>query len=351
MQAGRDFWWHELMAEASADCPAEPLDSENPLFILYTSGSTGKPKGIKHTTAGYNLFVKKTFEWVFDYRDEDVFWCTADCGWVTGHSYVVYGPLSAGATVLMYEGAPELARRRPLLGDHREVPRQHLLHRADRDPRVHQVGRPLGRQARPVEPAAAGHGRRRDQPRSLDVVPPQDRRRALPDRRYLVADRDRRHHDVAAARRDSPPSRAAAPSRCRASCRRSSIEQGKPVPQGQGGWLVITKPWPGMLRGIWGDDERYKEQYWSKVPHMYLAGDNARRDEDGYYWIMGRIDDVLNVAGHRLSTIEIESALVSHPAGGRGRRRRPARRDQGRGGRRVRHAQKRRAERRAAARS
>ena len=147
MQAGRDLWWHELMAKASADCPAEPLDSEAPLFILYTSGSTGKPKGIKHTTAGYNLFVKKTFQWVFDHRDDDIFWCTADCGWVTGHSYVVYGPLSAGATVLMYEGAPNWPDEDRFWEHHREVQGQHLLHRPDRDPRVHQVGRPARRRS------------------------------------------------------------------------------------------------------------------------------------------------------------------------------------------------------------
>ena len=207
MQAGRDLWWHDLMADASADCPAAPLDSETPLFILYTSGSTGKPKGIKHTTAGYNLFAKKTFEWVFDHRDDDIFWCTADIGWVTGHSYVVYGPLSAGATVLMYEGAPnwpDEGRFWQLIEKYRV---NDFLHRPDGDSRVHQMGRPLGRQARPVEPAAAGHGRRGDQSRSLDVVSPQDRRRALPDRRYLVADRNRRHHDEPAARRDSHQAR------------------------------------------------------------------------------------------------------------------------------------------------
>ena len=198
------------------------MDSEDPLFILYTSGSTGKPKGVKHTTAGYNLFVKKTIEWVFDIRDEDVYWCTADIGWVTGHSYIVYGPLSAGATSLMYEGAPNCAGRRPLLGNHREVPRQHLLHRADGDPRVHQVGRPLGRQARSVEPAPAGHRRRRDQSRGLDVVSQEDRRRALPDRRHLVADRDGRHHDDARCPAPSPPSPAVAASPCPASSPRSS---------------------------------------------------------------------------------------------------------------------------------
>ena len=176
MQEGRDFWWHELMADASADCPAEPLDSETPLFILYTSGSTGKPKGIKHTTAGYNLFAKKTMEWVFDIRDDDVYWCTADIGWITGHTYVVYGPLTAGATVFMYEGAPDTPAPGPLVGDDREVQDQHPLHGPDGHPHLHQVGRPMGRQVRPFEPAAAGHGGRRHQSRGLDVVPPQDRR-------------------------------------------------------------------------------------------------------------------------------------------------------------------------------
>ena len=202
MQPGRDYWWHELMAKASADCPAEPLDSEAPLFILYTSGSTGKPKGIKHTTAGYNLFVKKTFEWVFDHRDDDIFWCTADIGWVTGHSYVVYGPLSAGATVLMYEGAPNW----PDEGRFWQIIEKYKVTIFYTAPTAIRAFIKWGDQqvdeARPVEPAAAGHGRRRDQSRGLDVVSPQDRRRALPDRRYLVADRDRRHHDEPAARRD-----------------------------------------------------------------------------------------------------------------------------------------------------
>ena len=201
MTPGRDFWWHELIAgRPASDCPAEPLDSETPLFILYTSGSTGKPKGIMHTTAGYNLFAKKTTEWVFDIRDDDIYWCTADMGWITGHSYVVYGPLSAGATVFIYEGAPDCAGLRPLVADDREAPHQHPLYGPDRDPHVHQVGRPLGREARPVEPAAAGQRGRRHQPRGLDVVSREDRRRPLPDRRYLVADGDRRHHDEPAAR-------------------------------------------------------------------------------------------------------------------------------------------------------
>ena len=207
MQEGRDHWWHELMDNASADCPAEPLDSEHPLYILYTSGSTGKPKGIKHTTAGYNLFVKKTFEWVFDYRDEDIFWCTADCGWVTGHSYVVYGPLSAGATVVMYEGAPNW----PNEGRFWEIIEKYRVTIFYTAPTAIRSFIKWGDQWVDKHdlraPAAARHGRRRDQSRSVDVVSPQDRPRALPDRRYLVADRDRRDHDVAAARRDSHQAR------------------------------------------------------------------------------------------------------------------------------------------------
>ena len=316
MKEGRDFWWHELMDEASADCPAEPLDSEAPLFILYTSGSTGKPKGIKHTTAGYNLYAKKTIEWVFDIRDDDVYWCTADIGWITGHSYIVYGPLSAGATVADVRRRPQLARRRPLLGDRREVQGQHLLHRPDGHPGVHQVGRRARRQARPLQPAAAGHRRRRHQPRSLDVVPQEDRRRALPDRRHLVADRDRRDHDDARCPAPFPPSRAAARKPLPGIVPEIVGEDGQAGrPADSGGWLIIAKPWPGMLRGIWGDDERYQgASTGATCPASTSAGDNARCDEDGYYWIMGRIDDVLNVSGHRLSTIEIESALVSHPA-------------------------------------
>ena len=219
----------------------KPLDSETPLYILYTSGSTGKPKGIKHTTAGYNLFVKKTFEWVFDHRDEDVFWCTADIGWVTGHSYVVYGPLSAGATILMYEGAPNwpdegrfweiIEKYRVTIFYTAPTAIRAFIKWGDHWVDKHDLS----------SSAAAGHRGRRNQSRSLDVVSPQDRPRALPDRRYLVADRNGRHHDVPAAGRDCRPSRAVAPSRCRASCRRSSIPRGKPVPQGQGGWLVMTQ--------------------------------------------------------------------------------------------------------------
>ena len=313
MKEGRDVWWHDIMAEVSADCPAEPLDSETPLFILYTSGSTGKPKGIKHTTAGYNLYAKKTTEWVFDLREEDVFWCTADIGWITGHTYIVYGPLAAGATVFMYEGAPDWPHH-SRWWEMIERYQINILYTAptairtfikwgDSHLEKHDLTslRLLGSVGEGINPEAwmwyhntVGGGRCpivdtwwQTETGGIMMTPlpgaiplkPGSCTKPLPGILPEVVGEDHR-----------------------------------PVETGSGGWLVISKPWPGMLRGIWGDDERYKIQYWSDVPHKYLCGDNARCDEDGYYWIMGRIDDVLNVSGHRLSTIEIESALVSHPA-------------------------------------
>ena len=313
MAAGRDFWWHELMAQAAPDCPAEPMDSEAPLFILYTSGSTGKPKGIKHTTAGYNLFAKKTMEWVFDIRDDDVYWSTADIGWITGHSYVVYGPLAAGATTLLYEGAPDWPDKDRWWDMIEQLPRQHPLHGAHRHPHLHQVGRRVRRPPRPLQPPLAGERGRGDQSRGLDVVPREDRRRALPDRRYLVADRDRRHHDQPAARGHGPEagqlhqalaghhSRGGRRRRPAARARRRGPAGDRPALAGHDARHL------GRRRALQGPILR-------DVPGKYLCGDNARCDDDGYYWIMGRIDDVLNVSGHRLSTIEIESALVSHPA-------------------------------------
>ena len=312
MEVGRDLWWHDVMSDASPDCPAEPLDSESPLYILYTSGSTGKPKGIKHTTAGYILFVKKTFEWVFDYRDEDVFWCTADCGWVTGHSYVVYGPLAAGATTLMYEGAPnwpDEGRFWELI----EKYRVNIFYTAPTAIRAfikwgdhwvdkHDLSslRLLGTVGEGINPAAWMWYHRK-----------------IGRERCPIVDTWWQTETGGIMMSPLPGAIPTKPGSCTKplpGILPAIVDQeGKPVPQGQGGWLVMTRPWPGMLRGIWGDPDRYREQYWSKVPHKYLAGDNARCDNDGYYWIMGRIDDVLNVAGHRLSTIEIESALVSHP--------------------------------------
>ncbi len=313
MQEGRDHWWHELVAKASDDCPAEPLDSEASLFILYTSGSTGKPKGIRHTTAGYNLFVSRTFDWVFDYREDDIFWCTADCGWVTGHSYVVYGPLTCGATVLMYEGAPNFPAE-DRFWDLIERYRVSILYTAPTAIRAfikwgdHHVDkhdlsslRLLGSVGEGINPEAwmwyhqkIGSGR------------------------CPIVDTWWQTETGGIMMSPLPGAIPTKPGSCTMPLPGISpkivAEDGKPLPQGRGGMLCIDKPWPGMLRGIWGDDARYIDQYWTKIPGMYLTGDNARQDSDGYYWIMGRIDDVINVAGHRLSTIEVESALVSHPA-------------------------------------
>lgn len=312
MVAGRDVWWHEEMEAASSDCPAEQLESETSLFILYTSGSTGKPKGIRHTTAGYNLFAKMTFRWVFDHRAEDVYWCTADCGWITGHSYIVYGPMSNGATVVMYEGAPNFPEedRFWALVEKYKVNTLYTAPTAirafikwgDHHVEKHDLSslRLLGTVGEGINPEAwmwyhekIGGGR------------------------CPIVDTWWQTETGGIMLSPLPGAISTKPGSCT-----------KPLPgivpvivdeelhrvgKNQGGMLCIGEPWPGMLRGIWGDEERYKEQYWTKVPGNYLTGDNARLDDDGYYWIMGRIDDVINVSGHRLSTIEVESALVSHP--------------------------------------
>jgi acetyl-CoA synthetase len=313
MEEQRDFWWHKLMAAATEDdCPAEPVDSENTLFILYTSGSTGKPKGIRHTTAGYNLFCKKTYEWVFDHREDDIYWCTADCGWVTGHSYVVYGPLAAGATVMLYEGAPNYPAE-DRLWDVVERHKVTVFYTAptairacmkwgDQHVEKHDLSslRLLGTVGEGINPEAWMWYHRKVGGERCPIV----------DTWWQTETGGIMMSPLPGATPTKP-----------GSCTKPLPgvipmivdSQGNEVDVQHGGWLTMAHPWPGMLRGIWGDDERFKEVYWSKVPGKYLAGDNARRDADGYYWIMGRIDDVLNVSGHRLSTIEIESALVSHP--------------------------------------
>ncbi|NOY41690.1 MAG: acetate--CoA ligase [Planctomycetes bacterium] len=312
MREGRDLWWHDLMAEASDDCPATPLDSEAPLFILYTSGSTGKPKGIKHTTAGYNLYAKKSFQWVFDHRDDDVYWCTADCGWITGHSYIVYGPMSAGATCVMYEGAPN----HPDEGRFWEIVEKYkvtifytaptairaFIKWGDQHVEKHDLSslRLLGTVGEGINPEAWMWYHEK-----------------IGGERCPIVDTWWQTETGGIMMSPLPGAIPTKPGSCTKPL--PGIipaivdEGGQPVGTNQGGMLTITHPWPGMLRGIWGDEERYQEVYWSKFPGQYLAGDNARCDDDGYYWIMGRIDDVLNVSGHRLSTIEIESALVSHP--------------------------------------
>jgi acetyl-CoA synthetase len=311
MKAGRDLWWHERMADASADCPPALLDSEHPLFILYTSGSTGKPKGVLHTTGGYLLGVSLSHKWVFDLREEDTYWCTADIGWVTGHSYTVYGPLCNGATTVLYEGAPNHPREdrfwaiiekyRVSLFYTAPTAIRAFIKWGDEWPAKHDLSslRLLGTVGEPINPEAwmwyheqIGKGRCpivdtwwQTETGMIMIAPlpgaiatkPGSATRPLPG---IVAD--------------------------------IVDKQGRSLPPNQGGLLVIRQPWPAMLRTLYGDDERYRQQYWTQVPHCYFTADGARRDEDGYFWIMGRVDDVLNVAGHRLSTMEIESALVHH---------------------------------------
>ena len=313
MQPGRDFWWHELMETVDANCPAEELDSEHPHYILYTSGTTGKPKGILHTTAGYLLQSHLTTKWVFDLKDEDVYWCTADIGWVTGHSYVVYGPLSNGATVLMYEGAPnfpEPDRFWSMIERHRvnifytaPTAIRAFIKWGEHWPLKHDLSslRLLGTVGEPINPEAwmwyrelIGKGRCpivdtwwQTETGAIMITPLPGATPTKP----------------GSGTKPFPGIEADVMTR-----------EGKSVEANQGGYLVIKRPWPSMLRTIWGDDERYQQQYWSQIDGIYFAGDGARRDKDGYFWIMGRIDDVINVSGHRLGTAEIESALVSHEA-------------------------------------
>jgi acetyl-CoA synthetase len=310
---GRDLWWHELVSKASASCTAEALDSEHPLFILYTSGSTGRPKGVLHTTGGYLTQVALTCKWIFDLKDEDVYWCTADIGWVTGHSYIVYGPLANGATVFLYEGAP-LHPQPDRLWSMVEKHRVNIFYTAPTAirtfmrlgadwPARHDLSslRLLGTVGEPINPQAwqwyhetIGRGR-------CPIV----------DTWWQTETGGVMITPLPGATPTKPGS---------ATLPFPGIEAevvdkaGRPVPPGAGGYLVIRRPWPGMLRTIYGDPERYKSQYFSQVQGSYFTGDGARQDKDGYFWILGRIDDVLNVSGHRLSTMEIESALVSHPA-------------------------------------
>ncbi len=312
MKPGRDLWWHDLMAGASADCPARPFDSEHPLYVLYTSGSTGKPKGVLHTSAGYLLGVSYTHRLVFDLREEDIYWCTADCGWVTGHSYVVYGPLCNGATTLMYEGAPNHPREDrfwAIIEKYRvntfytaPTAIRAFIKWGDQFPNSHDLSslRLLGTVGEPINPEAWVWYHEVIGKKRCPIV---DTWWQTETGMILIS-----------------PLPGAIPTRP-GSCTRplpgvaaDIVDRaGNSVPANTGGLLVIRKPWPAMLRTIFGDDERYRQQYWSHVPHCYFTADGARRDEDGYFWIMGRVDDVLNVAGHRLSTMEVESALVHHP--------------------------------------
>jgi len=311
MEEGRDVWWHRELEYVDANCQATPLDSEHPLYLLYTSGSTGKPKGILHTTGGYLVGVYSTTKYVFDLCDEDIFWCTADVGWVTGHSYIVYGPLANGATVVMYEGAPnwpEPDRFWKIIEDYRinilytaPTAIRAFIRWGDQWVAKHDLSslRLLGTVGEPINPEAwmwyhktIGGGR-------CPIV-------------------DTWWQTETGAIMISPlpgaiPTKPGSATLPFFGVDPAVVDQsGREVGPNVGGKLIIRRPWPSMLRTIYGDKARYRQQYWSEFKGNYLTGDGSRRDEDGYFWIVGRIDDVLNVAGHRLGTSEIESALVSH---------------------------------------
>jgi acetyl-CoA synthetase len=318
MQEGRDLWWHELVEGQSADCPAEPMASEDRLFVLYTSGSTGKPKGVVHTTAGYNLWAHLTFQWIFDIREDDIHWCTADVGWITGHSYIVYGPLSNGATTVMYEGAPRPSKPgafweviekhrctifytaptaiRAFMKSGRAVPDQYDMSSL----------RILGTVGEPINPEAWMWYR--------DVIGHD---------RCPVVDTWWQTETGGVMISPLPGATPTKPGSCTLPLPGIAADvvdlEGNSVPADEGGYLAVRRPWPGMMRTVHGDPDRFRSSYWEHIrpadgSWLYFAGDGARRDTDGYFWVMGRVDDVINVSGHRLGTMEIESALVSHHA-------------------------------------
>ena len=313
MAEGRDHWWHDVVAGKAATHKAEAFGSEHPLFILYTSGSTGKPKGVLHTSAGYLLGTTITMKYVFDLKETDVYFCTADVGWVTGHSYVVYGPLSAGATVLMYEGAPnhpEPDRFWQLIDRHSAT----ILYTAPTAIRAfmrwgdHYVTRNslaslrlIGSVGEPINPEAWMW---------YHTV--------VGKKRCPIVDTWWQTETGMIMVTPLPGVTATKPGSCAVPffgvVPKVLDETGADVPKGSGGRLFLAKPWPAMLRTLWGDDDRFKRQYWSELPGYYFAGDGARFDKDGYLWVVGRIDDVLNVSGHRIGTAEVESAIVSHPS-------------------------------------
>ena len=313
MQPGRDIWWHELIEGQPLKCEAEPMDSEDILYLLYTSGTTGKPKGIVHTTAGYLVGTYATTKWVFDLKEDDTYWCTADIGWVTGHSYIVYGPLANGATSVMYEGSPDYPDRdrfwsivekyaATVLYTAPTAIRSFMRWGPDY-PKRHDLSslRLLGTVGEPINPEAwmwywehIGGGRCpvvdtwwQTETGMILITP-------LPGITTLKP---------GSATRPFPGIDAEVVD-----------EKGQPVGPGSGGYLVLKKPWPAMLRTIYGDPDRYVQQYWSKYPDIYFTADGSRRDEDGYFWLLGRVDDVINVSAHRISTMEVESALVDHQA-------------------------------------
>ncbi|MEY3617865.1 MAG: acetyl-coenzyme synthetase [Actinomycetota bacterium] len=313
MVDGRDHWYHDLMADASLDCPAEPMDSEQLLFLLYTSGTTGKPKGIMHTTGGYLTHVTYTHKYVFDlHPDTDVYWCTADVGWITGHSYIVYGPLSNGATQVIYEGVPNFPANDRLWSIVEKygvtifytapTAIRTFMKWGDHEPAKHDMSslRLLGSVGEPINPEAWMWYRDTIGRGTCPVV----------DTWWQTETGGIMISPLPGATTLKPGSATFPLPGITAEV---VDESGARIDHG-GGYLTLTRPWPGMLRGIWGDPERYRETYWSRYGDRYFAGDGAKLDADGYLWLLGRVDDVMNVSGHRISTTEVESALVSHPA-------------------------------------
>ena len=318
MEPERDCWWHELQASVSADCPAEPMDSEDMLFILYTSGTTGKPKGVVHTTGGYNLYTHMTTKWIFDLQETDVYWCTADVGWITGHSYIVYGPLSNGATTLMYEGAPRPSNP-GCLWDVVEKYGVTVFYTAptairafikmgDALPAARDLSslRILGTVGEPINPEAWMWYHR-----------------VIGGERCPIVDTWWQTETGGIMLTPLPGATTTKPGSATYPFPGILADivdlEGNPVEDDRGGYLVVRHPWPSMLRTVYGNEERFRRTYWEHIPpkdgkYLYFAGDGARRDSDGYFWVMGRVDDVINVSGHRLGTMEVESALVSHPA-------------------------------------
>ena len=312
MKEGRDLWWDELMAEANADCPAEVMDAEAPLYILYTSGSTGKPKGVLHTIGGYLAYIHANMKWIFDVRDEDIFWCTADIGWVTGHSFIVYGPLSVGTTTLMFEGIPtwpEPDRFWKVVEKYRvnifytaPTALRALIREGDEWPNKRDLSslRLLGTVGEPINPEAWIWYH--------EVIG--KKRCPIVDTYWQTETGGIIITPLPGAIPTKPGSATMPFPGVDAVVLR---EDGSEAEENEGGYLCIRKPWPGMMRTVYGAHELFYKTYFSRFPGIYYTGDGARRDEDGYFWVMGRLDDVINVSGHRMGTAEIESALVSHP--------------------------------------
>jgi acetyl-CoA synthetase len=318
MQSGRDVWWHELQKTASPNCPAEPMDSEDMLFILYTSGSTGKPKGVVHTTGGYNLYTHMTTKWIFDLKDTDVYWCTADVGWITGHSYIVYGPLSNGATTLMYEGAPRPSKP----GCTWDIIEKYgvtifytaptairtFMKMGEHLPNARDLSslRLLGTVGEPINPEAWMWYQRVIGNSNCPIVDT-----------WWQTETGGIMITALPGAIPTKPGSATLP--FPGIVADVVAQDGEPVTNESGGYLVVKHPWPGMMRTLYNDPDRFRRTYWEYLhpkdgEFVYFAGDGAHKDKDGYFWVMGRVDDVINVAGHRLGTMEVESALVSHPA-------------------------------------